>query len=296
MVGPASLLCYLRERYLASHPGLRRGTVRQLEVAARLFERWAQCPVPPAQLSVESATTWVSWLAESRAPATVNSRRRALLTLWRAAWRDDMACRPDAERIPKLREPVRVPIAWRTEEVSRLLVAARMQPGEIYGAVARDFWPATILLCYDTAARIGAVMRARTADCNLGERWILLRAEAQKTHCDQWFPLSAQAVGALRNIYSSRRATLFPRCQLDGYLQRRFRRIVEAAGLSADPRRKDLFQKIRRTSLSYIARKDLQAAVQQAGHCRAELTIRHYLDPSIVQANGRRTVDLLPRI
>ena len=106
------------------------------------------------------------------------------------------------------------------------------------------------------------------------------------------------AVAALQVVHDPRRATLFPWPFTDVHLWRCFRKIIEAAGLTASRKRKDLFHRLRRTSLSYTARESVELACRKAGHCRPELTVRHYLDPRIVEADGgdsHRALAALPR-
>jgi len=294
MVGSAiTFKEYLTRYYLPTRP-LADGSARQLAVAANLLT----CPL--VNLTERQLAERLQQHARTHSPATTNSRRRALLTLWRAAADDGLTCPPRARLIPKQPEPRRAPVAWRSSEVSRLLLASEAAGGSPLDGVPRPvFWKALILTVYDTAGRIGAVLATETADCNLDEAWIVLRAETQKDRTEQWLPLSGQTVESLRLLYDPRRAKLFPWPYTDVHLWRQFRGIVESAGLTASRTRKDLFHKLRRTSLSYTARESVELACRKAGHCRPELTIRHYLDPRIVESDGgdsRRALAALPRL
>jgi len=289
-----TLLDYLHLHYLPMRPGLRSGSAEQLEISARVLSG-----VQLSRLDEREAAERLSEYAKTRAAATTNSRRRAILTLWRAAADDDLVLAPRARRIPKLREPHQVPRAWTVAEVSRILTACkRAGGGDLDGVRRCDFWRALVLTIYDSAARIGALLAAEPADCDLNTGWLVLRGETQKDAEGQAFPLSAETVAALAAVYAPARRALFPWPYRPEHLWRQFRKIVEAAGLSASRKRKDLFHKLRRTSLSYTARESLDLAVRKAGHCRAELTIRHYLDPRITDAGhgpARQALASLPR-
>jgi len=287
MVGSAITFCeYLSRYYLPTRP-LAEGSAKQLAVAARLLD----CPL--VELTERRLAERLADYAKTHAAATTNSRRRALLTLWRAAADEGLASPPRTRLIPKQPEPRRAPVAWRAQEVSALLLSSQSAGGAPLDGVPRStFWRALILTVYDTAGRIGAVLATEPADCNLGDAWIVLRAENQKDRTEQWCPLSDQTVDALRPMYDPRRTRLFPWPFSMVHLWRQFRRIVEAAGLSASRKRKDLFHKLRRTSLSYTARESVELACKKAGHCRPELTVRHYIDPRIANT-GDAALDAL---
>ena len=288
MVGSAITFAeYLTRYYLPTRP-LADGSAKQLAVACSL------CRCPVCEVTERHLAERLQQHARTHSPATTNSRRRALLTLWRAAADDGLTSPPRARLIPKQPEPRRAPVAWRAQEVSRILISSRSAGGAPLDGVPRSiFWQALVLTIYDTAARISALLAVESADCSLEEAWIVLRAETQKDRTEQWLPLSGQTVDAMRPMYSPRRRKLFPWPFTTVHLWRQFRLIVESAGLSASRTRKDLFHKLRRTSLSYTARESIDLACRKAGHCRPELTVRHYLDPRIVEANGGAARDAL---
>jgi len=294
MICPAITFAeYLRRYYLPTRP-LADGSAKQLAVAARLLD----CPL--VDLTERTVAERLAAYAKTHAAATTNSRRRALLTLWRAAADEGLTVPPRTQLIPKQPEPQRTPVAWRAHEVTALLTSSQSVGGAPLDGVPRPtFWRALILTVYDTAGRIGAVLGAEPSDCNLDEAWIVLRAENQKDRTEQWLPLSGQTVEAMRPMYDPRRAKLFSWPFTTVHLWRCFRRIIEAAGLTASRKRKDLFHKLRRTSLSYTARESVELACKKAGHCRPELTVRHYLDPRIVEADGgsaHQALAALPRL
>lgn len=152
-----------------------------------------------------------------------------------------------------------------------------------------------MLICYDTAARIGAILQTRPEDVDLANRTVFLRASTQKQNADQLFYLSAQAVDALAPIYDPGRELVWPWPYNRRTLWLRFRRqIVNPAGVRTPPGGRQLFHRLRRTSLSYMAKHDIRLAVEAAGHSDEKITRGHYIDPEIA-APDRRPVDFLPR-
>jgi len=66
---------------------------------------------------------------------------------------------------------------------------------------------------------------------------------------------------------------------------RALRRIVDAAGIPAPKNMHgQLFQKMRRTCITWTAVADLSLATRVAGHASPDTTIRHYVDPRMFGA------------
>ena len=268
--------------------GIKPRSVEQLVVAARQFAAWAGGSLPFAKLSDELLTAYLADLARRRRPATVNSKRRAILTVWRAAARKGLV-KPPGE-IPKMPEPYRMPEAWTIAEVEYLLAQCRMLDGVVGDVPRRHWWPALLLTVYDTGGRIGAVRAVQTADYNPSERYVIFRAENQKPNRDELHWLSDQTVAALAAVYDPQRSLLFPWPHHRQYLWTYFRRLVDRIGLNGGRNHAALFHKLRRTSGSYIEAAGGDGA-QHLGHL-PEVFARSYRDPRICR---RRQVDLLPR-
>ncbi|MBC7077213.1 MAG: hypothetical protein H5T92_02720, partial [Synergistales bacterium] len=63
------------------------------------------------------------------------------------------------------------------------------------------------------------------------------------------------------------------------------RRIVDRAGIPAPKTlHGQLFQKMRRTCITWTAVYDLNTATRVAGHASPQTTIRHYVDPRMLGA------------
>lgn len=120
---------FLFEVYLPSRPQLQADSIEQLQKATELVDQWAGEPVAVGELSEGLVCRFLHHYASSHAAATTNSKRRMVLTLWRAAHKRGLA--PPPADIPKVKEPKRLPKAWTVDEVARILARC----GELEGTV-----------------------------------------------------------------------------------------------------------------------------------------------------------------
>ena len=284
---------YLKAKYLPSRLDMRPGSARQLRTAAGQFCDWR--PVPLGELCDEIVAEWLRYLVQiGRSPATVNSKRRAVLTVWRHAFRKGHVDQPPRD-VPKCHEPQRIPRAWTVAEVEALVAACRKEPGEIAGIAARYYWPSLVLAVYNTGARISALRSVRCADCNLAERCLIVRHASQKQRRDRLFWLTDQTVAAIASHYNEARELVWPWPLHPDRLWKRFGQIVERSGIPDNRRHCDLFYKLRRTNLSYTAAAGgVEMAARQAGHASSRTTRTHYLDPRI--AREQTAADVLPTL
>jgi len=286
------LSAYLEQVYVPSRPGLLPGSVEQLRVSISLLERFFGGPVSLADLSEMRLGAWMRWLAESRAPATVNGKRGAILTLWRAAVQAGLANVLGALRVAKLVEPRPVPIAWTLIELSRILAVCAKCRGHWGPLRTRDAWPALILLLWDSAARIGSARGARLEDIDLAARtWYVPAADVKGHREARLFFLSAQTVAALRLIAKPPRELLFPYPRDWRELWPEYKALLRRAKLPCD--RWHLFHCLRRTAESYAAnRRGIEWAAAAVGHGR-DVAEKSYISPRIFR--WPRLIDALPR-
>ena len=274
------LWVFLQEVYLPLHPGVSAGYRIQLEVTIRLIERWHGGPLRIRDLSESLLRRFLAAYRERRSPATVNAKRRQLLALCRLAHQEGLLGKVP-ERIPRLREPKRMPDAWTAEQVSQLIRYARTLSGNVDGTSCARYWSSLFSTAYWTACRATALRLTRTSDVDLESGWLLVRAETQKTDCDQLYQLSGQAVEELRPHLSRSRELIWPWPYHPRMFSIHCRQIMQAAALSPSLRGMGLMQKLRRTSISYAACESLELARRLAGHSSAALTRRHYIDERI---------------
>ena len=205
-----------------------------------------------------------------------------------------MACGRPAV-LPRLPEPLRVPLAWKKHEVERLICHVRTLSGDVGEIPRRLWWPSLIIAEYWSGCRIWALLHTATADLSMSEGYLIVRAEFQKTNRDQFFSLPDQAIAAIAAHWCPHRKRVWPWPYCRRWFWASFRKIVEDAGLSSSTRGMDLFHKLRRTCLSYAAAAgDIGVAQRQAGHSNPQITRDRYIDPSI--APQQSAANVLPAL
>ena len=287
------LVDYLHDVYLTDRINLRQSTVQQIEVSIKIFGRFLERPATIDDLRKDTIVKFMAWYAGLVKGSTVNAKRKDLVAIWRVAWdKGDTRCA--VRKIPRAREEKLEPEAYFLDTMQAIIKRA----GELDGTVGTSgkhrwsiprslWWTALLTTQYSTAARIGALRQAKTADCDLARRTLTLRAKTQKQNAEQSFTLIPDAVRAIEAIYDPTREDLFwwPYCRryFHDYYDRH---IIKPLGIPSTGRSMDKTHKIRRTTLSYVAVQNRHQAYNLAGHRNPETTDRHYLDPRIVNPDG----------
>lgn len=211
-----------------------------------------------------------------KSPATVEKERCQILAVWRHAHRRGLVSRwPD---VPPAPVPLPIPLAWQQDELSRILAAADQTRGSYCGVPAGRWWVALILIIWDTAERIGAVMQARWEWYS--PPWLLLPASTRKGGCQpRQFLLGSDTQSVLLKIREPERDLLFPHPWCRSDIFRRFGAILKRAGLPAGSR--DKFHRLRRSAASWYEAAGGDAT-ELLGHSNRKTT-RRYLDPRVVR-------------
>lgn len=221
-----------------------------------------------------------------RAPATAAKDRAQLRALWEFSSRRKIV--ETWPTIPLIRVPERVPEAWLTDEMERLLEAAGREKTTIAGIPGGLYWRALLLLAYDTGERVTALLSLRWASvrgCS-----VVFRAEDRKgRRRDILREISVQTADALLAIKGDREE-VFPWPYSRSYLWKRLEIILKRAGLPAG--RRDKFHRIRRTTASYY--EAAGGSAQRLLDHSDPATTRKYLDPRIVR--GKAAPDVIPPI
>jgi integrase len=224
-----------------------------------------------------------SQLSKGLSVATVNNYRAVLLAVWNHAFTNRVVDR--APRVKKLKEVWNPPEAWTVPELKKLLAAARrFRPGDSYGPTPCDrWWPALLLIAYDTALRRRTLLAIRRDDIDLAAGLLRVDGRTTKTLKGQVFRLSAETVAAVRDIWDPPRELLFgdvkPRTQY-----KHFDFLIDAAGIRRH-RRKGLgkFHALRRSTATLVAAAaGVGAASSLLAHSDHYVT-RRYVDPTAVQ-------------
>jgi site-specific recombinase XerD len=222
--------------------------------------------------------------------ATTAAKDRAQIrALWEFAARRKLV--DTWPTIPAVRVPKRIPEAWLTGELQRLLDAAKAEKTTICGIPGGLWWRAILLLCYDTGERIGAVLSLKWSGVRGNS--VLFRAEDRKgRRNDILRDISDDTLAALLEIKRERNDNdeVFPWDNCYTYIWTRLKIILGRAKLPAG--RKDKFHKIRKTTASYAEAAGLSAQrlLDHANPC----TTAAYLDPRIVKQ--RAAPEVLPKV
>lgn len=279
------------QRFYVSQRFVSDGWSEQLRIAVRLFEAFAGDSSRVDNLSATGITAWLRAYSGHVAARTANSKRCAILCLWRAAAEDGL-CEPPG-RVPKVPEPQHLPEAWTVDEIERLLAAARLEPGTIGGVEACRWNPALLLSLYDTGARLGAMLGVQMSDVLFDQRALILRAAHQKQNCDQYCRLSDQTVAAIAATVSpaatGMRVLVFPWPWRRAALYRRMSGICRRANVRYGRGAGGLYGKLRKTSGTLIESAGGDGA-RHLGNTR-EVFEKFYYDARFAPSQ----IDLLPR-
>lgn len=221
-----------------------------------------------------------------KAPATAAKDRAQIRALWEFASRRKICS--TWPTIPAIRVPERVPEAWLTDEMERLLESASRERTTLEGIPAALWWRALLLLAYDTGERVSSLMALRWS--NVRGCSVIFRAEDRKgRRRDILREISVETADALLAIKGDREE-VFPWPYQRSYIWRRLEIILKRAGLPAG--RRDKFHRIRRTTASYY--EAAGGSAQRLLDHSDPATTRKYLDPRIVK--GRSAPDVIPPI
>jgi hypothetical protein len=199
-----------------------------------------------------------------------------------------LAASPDRKRIRKLPEEIDPPEAWDEDQVNRLMESAYNQPGSIGEIPAGDWWLSLTLAIFETSCRISSMLAVPSAAYDgLG-----LLVRKQKNHRPQWYRLSDATVETIERIRPTARKQMWEHPWHPRTVWTKFRQIVEAAGLPAPTTGRQLFHRLRRTTITMCAAIDPAIAQRTAGHKDYATTIKHYIDPRLVST--RCAADVLP--
>lgn len=275
--------------YIVRHPNISDATAYQYTCTLNVFARFCGHEPTTADLTTMNVGVFIRKIVSSGCSGrTANSKRQQLLTLWRHAEFLGLPVEPvpDHRRLGKAREVQRAPVAWSEREMQNLINAC-------FGAKSRSgwsglHWASLVSTAYDTCRRIGALLSARRDDLDWKCQTLLIHGENEKGRSDSVSHLSDRSINLLRKLPESK--LLFDWPFRRDSIQRRFRKdVLVPAGLPSG--RRDLFQRVRRSSYTFVARElGIEAATRHASH-KSNLS-QFYLDPS--KMSQPRPVEVLP--
>jgi integrase len=287
--GKRTLAEFLEDVFLPSRIEVSAQYAANLCAIVRRLDAFLGCAVALDELNETDLCRYLSAYKQSACAITVNNNRRSLLTLWRAAWDEGLTDRPPRMgRIRRLPEEYSPPEAWTAEECNLLFSAAAEWPGMVGNIPAGQWWLSLLFTVYWTGCRIGALIHVPTAAYKDGR----LLVRRQKNHRPQLYFLPASCCEAIDATRPAGRELLWPWPLHSTRLFATFRKIVEKAGVAHPPGGRQLFHRLRRTTLSLCAAVDPAIAQRQGGHADYATTLKSYIDPRI--SRGRTAADVLP--
>lgn len=249
------------QAYLDQHPyGVAASTEAQLRSTWRVYLRSCRSSGLEA-FDCARANDWLDSLRETHKPDTVRTQRGNLLAVWWWAYREQLIDEPPL-RLRRLRPISRSPEAWTLEEVHTLVAVAD---------AASIWWGSIVRVGYDTAARLGDLLRLRVADVagdviswRQGKTGRLTRARIRPETRDK---LEVQCRGLPPE------SVIWPLWGRREAFYRRFRRLVEAAGI-----RRGTFRWLRRAAATQMERIAPGRGTELLGHRSRTTTEQWYID------------------
>ena len=283
------LLQFLATVYVPSRLELSGGSIGQMEITIRQFERWAGRSLSIYDLSEDAVRQFLGWYRQTHAAATVNSKRCQLLALWQCAFDEGYLDRaPRRRKIPRAKLSPQIPEAWTAAEVGRILDAAADESGPIDGLPAGLWFRSLVLCLYDTGERKGTTLAAECGD--LGPEWIVFRHT--KTRRPRWCALHAETAALCHELAETgpRRRLLWSWPYSREMLDKRFRVILRRAGVRFGRGRGGLFHKLRRSSGSLVEANGGDGS-RHLGNTR-RVFLQSYYDPRFMRDSS---ISYLPR-
>lgn len=235
-----------------------------------------------SDLARDTVNAWLfAELSRGLDPITVHFERRALLTLWRDAFEEGW-CDVGPARIRKIKVPQRVPNAWTLEQIRQLLATIDGLRGRLkrQPQVSRClFWRSYVLVGYYTGLRLGDLLKLRFDQIDAdGSLTVIQSKTGTAVRCC----LEYEALSAIEGILRPERQRIFGDVMSQQCLQEYFSALVKRAGLRGSTKW------LRSSGASWCEAATPGSAMGFLGHRTHGLAYRHYVNPTISQANIAR--------
>lgn len=263
-------------------------TAKLYDYTIRAYEELLGRPATTSDLEELSVARFLAHRVNTQAAGTAAKDRAQLRALWEFLARRKLC--DTWPQLPRIRVPERIPEAWLTEELQRLLDSVGQEPLTYCGYPGSQVFRAIILLAYSTGERIGAIMALKCRDVRGCD--VVFRADDRKGKTrDIMRQISVECADSLMAIRRGPDDTAIPWDKHPTYIYNRLKIILKRAGLPTG--RKDKFHKIRKTTASYYEAAG-GSAQRLLDHSSPAVT-RRYLDPRIVRS-GAPAPEVLPRV
>jgi len=256
-------------------------TARQYRMSVESLERFAGGPLPLDRLDPLQVSEWLRHLSESRAPATVRSKRCQIVALWRAA-ADDGLCQPPQRRIRSAKCPWVAPTALAFADVQGLVAACHFLPRVHPCGIRRsEWWELAVRVGWDTALRWSDMIHLRVDQ--IGPEGVVVVTQ-QKTGRLLVGRLQRSTLAlAVASVSRSPRGVLLPWAASHETFSAQFRRLAAKARLPA----RATWKWVRRGSATDAELHERGSASRHLGHREgSRVAAESYLDPRILGASG----------
>ena len=290
MVASITLADFFRDFYKPLRlRGRSANTVRLYGNTVKQFAKFLGRDPTLADLSDLTMSRYLDHRCENRSAFTAEKERTQLFAIWRcAADRSLVECRPTLQTTPL---PTRIPTAWSIDQLRQLLTTAKVATGNIGDVPARVFWPALILVLWQSAERIGAIMSCTKQDYVRPR--LLVRAEYRKGgKRDKLYTFTDPVCDLLDVLASSGKSEkLFDWVKNREYMWALFGKLIERSGIPSQ--KKARFHQLRRSAATHFTASGGDA-VALLDHSNPKTT-KAYLDPRFIDS-GPKPCDVLPDI
>lgn len=264
-------------------------SVENYEFTIRAFSTFLGREATLDDLDELTVARYLTHRVKERAIATAAKDRAQLRALHEFSVRRGLCVH--WPQYPPIRVPDRVPEAWFSSEMQRLLDAAGQEKTVLDGIPGGLWWRALLLLAYDTAERATALTSLRWRNVR-GSSALFVAEDRKGRRRDILREIGEDTLAALEAIRGERGPDdlVFPWPRTRTYLWRRLEIILERAGLPHG--RRDKFHRIRRTTASYY--EAAGGSAQRLLDHSDPATTRKYIDPRIVRPQA--APELIPRV
>ena len=295
----------LLDRYTVLH-NLRERTVDNYGMTLDRFRDYLRTtdrqrdPEPTlADLDDYVVSSFLRWRAKTprrgRLPAHGNvlKDRTQLVALWNFAAKKRM---PGANgqavefpSLPRMAQVRHIPVAYKLEEIERIIMVARTRQGLVGGLPAGWWWSTICRAAFETGERLGGLQGLTWRNVDLVGRRVLFLADTRKGRSkDILRPISEQLAAELSQHKGDPNSYVWPWDRHKCSIWASIKILCKRAGVEPHG-----FHGFRKSHASYVAAAGGTSAAQSAlDHESARTTTAHYLDPTI--CGGQGGLGLLP--
>jgi site-specific recombinase XerD len=264
-------------------------TVRLYGNTVKQFDKFLGRPSTLDDLCDLTMSRYLDHRCAMRSVFTAEKERSQLFAMWRcAADRRMIEFRPTLQ---VTQMPTRIPTAWSLDQLRQLVATAKVAKGNIGDVPARVFWPALILVLWQCAERIGAVMSCTKADYVRPR--LLVRAEYRKGGKRDKLYTFTDSVCDLLDVLAATGPSehLFYWPKNREYMWSLFGKLIQQSGIPSQ--KKARFHQLRRSAATFFTASGGDA-VALLDHSNPKTT-KAYLDPRFIDS-GPKPCDVLPDI